>query len=153
PRLIERADAIELLEEEYPRLNLVHFKNLWDPSRPLVDILALISRANDEVVDAAGYRVLAEAMLSVASGDEDRRSAERHLEVATVFSAYERLKKAKGVVDFGDLVTMPVRLCESLPDLRDHLASLYEHILVDEYQDVNRSSVRLLKALVGDGRN
>ncbi|MCT6721769.1 UvrD-helicase domain-containing protein, partial [Acidovorax sp. K2F] len=27
------------------------------------------------------------------------------------------------------------------------------HVLVDEYQDVNRSSVRLLKAIVGEGRN
>lgn len=156
PRLSERADAIELLEEEYPRLDLVHFKNLWDPSRPLLDVLALVSRANDEVVDAAGYRTLADAMLAAAaaSGDEDgRRTADRHIEVATVFAAYERIKKAKGLIDFGDLVTMPVRLCESLPDVRDHLASLYEHILVDEYQDVNRSSVRLLKALAGDGRN
>ena len=153
PHLIARTDAVELLEDEYPRLNLVHFKNLWDPTRPLLDVLSLISRANDEVVDAAGYRTLAEAMLSAASGVEDRRLAERHIEVATVFAAYERLKKARGVIDFGDLVTMPVRLCESLPDVRDHLASLYEHILVDEYQDVNRSSVRLLKALAGEGRN
>ena len=48
---------------------------------------------------------------------------------------------------------MPVRLCESTPAVREHLAGLYEHILVDEYQDVNRSSVRLLKAIAGDGRN
>ncbi len=153
PRLIDRTDAIEFLEDEYPRLNLVHFKNLWDPSRPLADILSAISRANDEVVDAAGYRTLADAMHATASTDEERRVAERHIEVATVFDAYERLKAGKGCIDFGDLVAMPVRLCESLPDIRDHLAALYDHILVDEYQDVNRSSVRLLKALAGDGRN
>ena len=153
PRPIDRTDAIELLEDEYPRLNLVHLKNLWDPSRPLADILAAISRANDEVVDAAGYRTLAEAMRDAASTDEERRAAERQLEVATVFATYERLKAAKGCIDFGDLVAMPVRLCESFPDVRDHLAGLYEHILVDEYQDVNRSSVRLLKAIAGNGRN
>lgn len=153
PRLIARTDAVEILEDEYPRLNLVHFKNLWDPSRPLLDILSLISRANDEVVSAAGYLTLAETMLRTASGDEDRRTAERHIEVATVFAVYERLKKVRGIIDFGDLVTMPVQLCESLPEVRDHLASRYEHILVDEYQDVNRSSVRLLKALADDGRN
>ena len=153
PRLIDRTDAIEFLEDEYPRLDLTHFKNLWDPSRPLVEILSAISRANDEVVDAAGYRALADAMLASASTDDERRAAARYLEVATVFAAYERLKAAKGCIDFGDLVAMPVRLCESLPDVRDHLASLYEHILVDEYQDVNRSSVRLLRSIAGDGRN
>ena len=153
PRLVDRTDAIEFLEDEYLRFNLTHLKNLWDPSRLLADILAAISRANDEVVDAAGYRTLAEAMRDAASTDEERRAAERQLEVATVFAAYERLKTAKGCIDFGDLVAMPVRLCESFPDVRDHLAGIYEHILVDEYQDVNRSSVRLLRAIAGDGRN
>jgi superfamily I DNA/RNA helicase len=153
PRLIDRTDAIEFLQNEYPRLALVHFKDIWDPSRPLADILSAISRANDEVVDAAGYRALADAMLASALIEEDRRDAERHVEVATVFSAYERLKAARGCIDFGDLVAMPVRLCESMTDVREHLAALYEHILVDEYQDVNRSSVRLLKAIAGDGLN
>jgi superfamily I DNA/RNA helicase/Zn-dependent peptidase ImmA (M78 family) len=153
PRLISRTDSVEILENEYPRLNLIHFKNLWDPTRPLLEILGLISRASDEVVDSAGYKALAEAMRNAASGDEDRKSAERHIEVATAFAEYERLKKARGVIDFGDLITMPVRLCESHAEVRDYLSSHYEHILVDEYQDVNRSSVRLLKALAGDGRN
>lgn len=153
PLLISRTDAVEILENEYPRLNLVHFKNLWDPIRPLLDILSLISRASDEVVDAADYKALAEAMNDSAAEDEDRRTADRHMEVATVFAAFERLKKSRGVIDFGDLITMPVRLCESHQDVREYLSSRYDHILVDEYQDVNRSSVRLLKALAGDGHN
>lgn len=153
PRLIDRSDAIELLENEYPNLKLVHFKNLWDPSDTLGNILSAISRASDEVADAAAYRAHAEAMRAAASGADEQEAAERCLEVAAVFEAYERLKLERGCVDFGDLVAMPVRLCESHPDVRTHLAATYEHILVDEYQDVNRSSVRLLKAIAGDGRN
>lgn len=152
-RLIERTDAIEFLENEYPRLGLVHFKNLRDPSVPLRDIYSAISRACDEVVDAAGYQVLAESAKASARTDDEHVAADRHLEVATVFAAYEQLKLAKGCIDFGDCVGMPVRLCESHADVRDRLAGLYEHILVDEYQDVNRSSVRLLQAIAGDGRN
>ncbi|WP_404790615.1 UvrD-helicase domain-containing protein [Altericista sp. CCNU0014] len=37
--------------------------------------------------------------------------------------------------------------------IRNHFESQYDHVLVDEYQDVNRSSVRLLQALCGDGEN
>ncbi len=153
PRLIDRTDAIALLEDGYPRLGLKHFKNLWDPSGPLSEILAAISRANDEVVDSAGYRALAEAMMNAAENERDRAAAERCLEVATVYAAYERIKAAAGSVDFGDLVALPVRLCEAHEDVRAHLVGAYKHILVDEFQDVNRSSVRLLKALAGDGRN
>ncbi len=152
PRLMDRVEAIELLENELPKLGLVHFNDLWDPSMKLREILAAISRANDEVVDATEYRRLAEAMLASAKTEDERTDAERSLEVAAVFAAYEKLKKVLGCVDFGDLVSAPVRLCENDADVRAHLMGQYEHILVDEFQDVNRSSVRLLKALAGDGR-
>jgi len=148
-RLLDRTDALDLLEDEYPRLELKHFKNLWDPSQPLNLVLNAISRANDEVIGAARYRELAEAM----HAPEQKEAAERCLEVAMVFEAYERIKLAKGCVDFGDLVSMPVRLCETFPAVREHLAGRYEHVLVDEFQDVNRSSIRLLKAITNEGKN
>lgn len=153
PKLLERTDAIGFLEDEYTKLGLEHFKDLRDPSGSIRDILDAVSRARDEVIDSTGYRTLAEAMLASATTADEREAAERSLEVATVFAAYEQMKAAKGYVDFGDLVALPVRLCEGHADVRDHLATRYEHVLVDEYQDVNRSSVRLLKAIAGDGRN
>ncbi len=153
PKLLERTDAIGFLEDEYPKLGLEHFKDLRDPSGSIKSILDAISRARDEVIDSVGYRTLAESMLASATTPEAREAAGRSLEVATVFAAYEKMKAAKGYIDFGDLVALPVRLCEEQEDVREHLAARYEHILVDEYQDVNRSSVRLLKAIAGDGRN
>ena len=153
PRLLDRTDAIDFLENEYPRLELTHFKDLWDPARPLNLVLNAISRSSDEVVDSAQYRNLAETMLQTAETPEDTIAAERCLEIATVFAAYERIKLQNGCVDFGDLVSMPVRLCEFFPKVREHLSALYEHVLVDEFQDVNRSSIRLLKALTKDGEN
>ena len=56
-------------------------------------------------------------------------------------------------MDFGDLVMRPVLLLESDDAVRAQLQSDYDHILVDEYQDVNRSSVRLLAALKPTGVN
>jgi len=153
PRLLDRTEAVDLLEVEYPRLELVHFKNLWDPSQPITQILSAISRANDEVVNAETYRSLAEVMRKPGAAPEVIEAAERSLEVARVFAAYERLKLANDSVDFGDLVSMPVRLCEGFPEIREHLTGLYEHILVDEFQDVNRASVRLLKAMTRNGEN
>jgi superfamily I DNA/RNA helicase len=153
PRLLDRTDALDLLEGEYPRLELKHFKNLWDPSQPLNLVLNAISRSNDEVVGPARYRELAEAMLKAGETAEQKEAAERCLEVALVFEAYDRIKLAKGCVDFGDLVSLPVRLCETFPEVREHLAGVYEHVFVDEFQDVNRSSIRLLKAITKDGEN
>jgi len=152
PRLVDRSEAIELLEDELARLPLRHFRNLWDPTLVLADILAGISRAKDEVADAKRYRELADTMVAKAGNDpEARERAEKCVEVAQVYEVYEKILNEKGMVDFGDLVAMPVRLVENDADARAVLASRHRHIVVDEYQDVNRASVRLLQQLCQPG--
>lgn len=153
PRLMDRTDAVDLLEEEFPALGLVHYRNIYDPTDDIGEILAAISRAKDEVVDDAEYARLAQAMIDKSSSEEERTRGERAVEVARVYAAYEKLKRERKRVDFGDLVALPVRLLEGNAAVRAHLQGLYDHVLVDEYQDVNRSSVRLLTALRPDGRN
>ena len=151
PRLIDPTEAITLLEEEFARLDLQHFRDLWDPTDKLRDILLAISRAKDEVVDAEEYLALGQAMQRSARSDEELAAAERCMEVGRVYATYEGLKASRGVVDFGDLVALPTTLLERDASARSQLRARYEHVLVDEYQDVNRASVRLLKALKPDG--
>lgn len=153
PRLMDRTEAVELLENEFPRLGLLHYRNLYDPSQTAADILSAVSRAKDEVVDAAGYQVLADAMHAQATEASAVEAAEKAREVAKVYARYEEMKAASQCVDFGDLVMRPVLLLEGDDDVRTQLQADYDHILVDEYQDVNRSSVRLLAALKPTGAN
>ncbi|VFU10187.1 UvrD-helicase domain-containing protein [Methylocella tundrae] len=153
PRMMDRTEAVELLEEEFPRLRLAHYRNLYDPTQIIADMLAAVSRAKDEVVDAETYAALADAKLAKAEDSAAREAAERAGEVARVYAAYERLKRKAHCVDFGDLVALPVKLLETDAAIREALQAQYDHVLVDEYQDVNRSSVRLLSALRPDGRN
>jgi len=149
PRMIDRTGAVELLEEEFPRLGLEHYQNLYDPTQVIYDLLAAISRAKDEVVGPEEYERLAMEMRKKAATAEDVEAAEKALEVAHSYAAYEAKKRERNCVDFGDLVWLPVKLLESNRAIREHLAGSYDHVLVDEYQDVNRSSVRLLTALRG----
>ena len=151
PRLIDATEAIALLEEEFARLDLQQFKDLWDPTEKLRDILGAISRAKDEVVYAERYMALAKAMQQSAETGEEIEAAERCIEVGRVYEVYEGLKRLRGKVDFGDLVALSTTLLESDSLVRDQLRERYAHVLVDEYQDVNRASVRLLKALKPDG--
>jgi superfamily I DNA/RNA helicase/Zn-dependent peptidase ImmA (M78 family) len=153
PRLMDRAEAVELLEEEFPKLDLEHFKNLWDPTRQIADILSAISRAKDEMASPAKYAELAEAMVKTAIDQETQEAARRSVEVATVYREYERLKSAWRCLDFGDLVMVPAALCAADAAVRDTLRARHQHVLVDEFQDVNRASVELLKALTGTGEN
>lgn len=153
PRMMDRTEAVELLEQEFPRLHLKHYQDLYDPTRNIADILSAISRAKDEVVDADGYAALAAAMHARATTSDQIDQAEKAAEVAVVYDAYERLKRGAHCIDFGDLVSMPVQLLESDAGVRASIQGAYDHVLVDEYQDVNRSSVRLLEAICPTGEN
>lgn len=153
PRMMDRTEAVELLEHEFPKLGLVHHRDIYDPAPVIADLLAAISRAKDEVVDSVRYRELSENMRQRALTEDDVRVAEESLEVARVYAEYERIKRQAACVDFGDLVSLPVTLLESNAAVRATVRALYDHVLVDEYQDVNRSSVRLLVALTDQGHN
>jgi superfamily I DNA/RNA helicase len=153
PRMLDRTEAVELLENEFPRLSLKHYQNIYDPTNIIADILSAISRAKDEVIDAEAYYKLAESMQALSLSAADNIAAEKALEIAKVYQEYERLKRQAQSVDFGDLVYLPVQLLEGNTEVLAILRNTYEHVLVDEYQDVNRSSVRLISALCGEGKN
>lgn len=112
PRLMDRTEAVELLEIEFPRLGLRHYRNLYDPSQTAADILTAVSRAKDEVVGPQAYLALAQAMRAAAADAAAIEIAEKAEEVARVYTRYEELKAASGYVDFGDLVMQPVLLLE-----------------------------------------
>lgn len=153
PKVVSRYEAIELLEDELARLPLKHFRNLYDPTLDLADMLSAISRAKDEVVDSERYIALAQDMLDNAADEQQQIQAEKCLDVGHLYEVYERKLKENDSVDFGDLVSLPVRLVENDDQVRSLLSERHQHILVDEYQDVNRGSVRLIKAISGKGNN
>jgi len=152
PQLFDRSDAIEVLEEILPTLPLRHYRNLWDPTLVLRDIITAISRAKDEVVAPDRYKSLAEAMRDHAADDATRTAAEKALEVAEVYKIYEQELAKRDALDFGDLIMRPTLLLEQDDRVRLAVQLRHRHLLVDEYQDVNRASGRLVHAVAGDGR-
>ena len=151
PPMFDRSDAIAVLEEILPTLPLVHYRNLWDPAMVLRDIVVAISRAKDEMVDPTRYRALAMAMSKAAVDEASRVAAEKCLEIAGIYDLYEDGMRKHGGVDFGDLIMRPARLLEADEAIRLAVQLRHRHVLVDEYQDVNRASAHLLKMIAGNG--
>ena len=152
-RPTEPGDALLLLEERLPSLPLKHYLSLYEPAFVLRDILTAISRAKDELIGPAEYREFGDNMLIAAASDADAcEAAEKVIEVAQVFAAYESILREEGVIDFADLIVRPVKLLQEQPEVGEVLRKQYKWILVDEYQDVNRASGVLLKLLAGDGK-
>jgi superfamily I DNA/RNA helicase len=61
--------------------------------------------------------------------------------------------RQRDLVDFDDLVTLPVTLFDAEPDLAAGYRDRYRWVSVDEYQDVDDRQYRLLRHLVPTGGN
>ncbi len=72
---------------------------------------------------------------------------------AEIYFAYEKVRKKNNVVDFDDLLKLPVELFLSNPDILDKYQDKYQYILVDEYQDTNEVQYCLIKLLSEKYRN
>ena len=89
------------------------------------------------------------------SPEEAESSAESDREqlAALAYHRYQTTLKAKGAVDFDDLLLRTLDLFEQLPRIRKLEAARYDHILIDEYQDTNAPQYRIVRALAERHRN
>ena len=58
-----------------------------------------------------------------------------------------------GQVVFEDLIFLAIRLLEDHEEARDYFQKQWTEILVDEYQDINPSQYRMVKALLGERKS
>ena len=70
-----------------------------------------------------------------------------------IYKAYQERLKNFNSVDFGDLITLPVKLFKNNLDVQNSYQKKFKFILVDEYQDTNGAQYMLLRLLTGNKRN
>jgi DNA helicase II / ATP-dependent DNA helicase PcrA len=77
---------------------------------------------------------------------------EPHLDVITeLFRGFTARKRRSALLDFDDLL-LYWRALLSHEGLGEHLAGRFRYVLVDEYQDVNRLQVDIVRLLAPDGK-
>jgi superfamily I DNA/RNA helicase len=67
---------------------------------------------------------------------------------AEVYPRYQTALRGFAALDFDDLITETVRLLREGGEVRERWAGAFRHVLVDEYQDTNRSQLLLVEELV-----
>jgi superfamily I DNA/RNA helicase len=68
--------------------------------------------------------------------------------VGTVMQAYDGALKRMNAVDFEDILQLALRICREHPEPAQQFFSHYRYVLVDEYQDTNRTQYELLRHIV-----
>lgn len=74
-------------------------------------------------------------------------------QVAKVYELYQRKLARNRALDFGDLILRAVQLFQEQPDLLAKYRERIQHLLVDEYQDINHAQYRWIRLLAGEQGN
>ena len=77
--------------------------------------------------------------------------AEWEDELKRLFRAYVEAKQAQQVLDYDDLLLYWAQMVAE-PELGVEIGGLFDHVLVDEYQDTNHLQAAILLAMKPDGR-
>jgi DNA helicase-2/ATP-dependent DNA helicase PcrA len=102
------------------------------------DILNRIIEAKQQIRDPSEFE-------STAGSNSQSRVLSR------IYRAYQRLLAIQGFCDYEDLIFNVVKLLEINADQRRRYQDKFQHIFVDEYQDLNQSQYRIIRALAEDG--
>jgi len=69
------------------------------------------------------------------------------------YRRYQQMLRNAAAVDFDDILLCTEDLFSQFPDVLQQEAGLFDHLLVDEYQDTNASQYRIVRALAAEHRN
>ena len=61
-----------------------------------------------------------------------------NMSIIQIYSQYQSILKTNNLVDYNDMITMTVSLFKQYPHILQRYQNMYSHILVDEFQDINR---------------
>ena len=112
------------------------------PRGALADAAAEIEWAKVSQVRPDGYvRAAAAAGRSPAAGTD---------QLASVYTAYEELRRERHLIDFESVLELTAAILIDNRAAADQVRDTFRHFVVDEYQDVNPLQKLLLDAWLGD---
>ncbi len=129
------------------RFSLNRFRPHGNPTKFIDDILKHFSRLQDEDVSPADYISFAKKLPKRTK--EQKEEYADILELATVYDEYTKLKIENSKIDFGDLITLTIRLFREKPNILKKYRERFKYILVDEFQDTNYTQNVLVNILCG----
>lgn len=132
--ILDKGDGLDIVKEAIKELKI-------DPKQfQPAKIQSIISREKGDLMDSETYA-------NEAGGDFYPSV------IAKIWVKYEEYLKKQKSLDFDDLISNVVFLLKKDEETRNYYQNLWEYILIDEYQDTNKSQYELSKLLAAKHKN
>ena len=129
--ILDSADAADVMDLARTRLGLDRLPKRFPKKRTLLAMASAVTNRGVALADLLA--------------DEYPAYAEHLDTIERLCLAYVETKRQTGVMDYDDLLALTLRLLREHDDVRRQVAGRCRHVLVDEYQDVNRLQAELVE--------
>ena len=99
-----------------------------------------ISNAKNEMLEPDQYTLR-------ANGDF------RKEKIALVYEMYQKRLRENNAIDFDDIINYTIKILMDNPDVLEYYSDKFKYVLVDEYQDTNKSQFTLVTLLASKNGN
>jgi len=152
-KVLNREEQAIFLKDNLGALELKNFAPLSNPTGHISELLSYFSRLKDEDIAPEHYYGYVKRKKEKGKSDEEKKELEKHAELARAYGNYQKLMLEAGNLDFGDQITLTLKLFREHPDVLKKYQEQFKYILVDEFQDTNYAQNELVKLLAGKGGN
>jgi len=136
PEIVGLSERLQLWDTPEQRLVFSSRRMWWNEEK---DILDIIGGAKERLLDADGFAA------TIDRDDEVLNEAVKY------FHVYQQALRDANAIDFADMVPLIVKAMTENQSYRRSITCAYDHLLVDEFQDVNPGQVGLIDHFVSDG--
>ena len=103
-------------------------------------VLSEISNAKNEMLEPDQYKVR-------ANGDFRKET------IASVYELYQKRLRENNAIDFDDIINYTIKILMENPDVLEYYSNKFHYVLVDEYQDTNKSQFTLITLFASKNGN
>lgn len=97
-------------------------------------VLSEISNGKNEMLEPSEYGIKYD-------GDFRREK------IAELYALYQKKLKENNAIDFDDIINFTIKILTENPDVLDYYTEKFRYVLVDEYQDTNKSQFTLVSLI------
>jgi len=150
--------GLSILKEHYDKLGYKSNFTILDSDDSLTVIKKIMKESGYDIKEynpkAVRSKISGAKNELVDSKEYDRIAATDFEQVvANVYQKYEHKLLINNSVDFDDLLTLPIVLFRTYPEVLKNYQEKYKYILIDEYQDTNQAQYTLTKMISAKYQN
>lgn len=128
--------GLGLLKQYIQQLGYKNNFTIYDTNDNLSLIKEIIVNKGYSLADYNAYAILS-LFSDLKTGRKIKNFTKKNIELDEFYEEWLLSQKTYNVVDFDDLITLPIKLFTERPDILSAVQERYKYIMVDEFQDTS----------------